>query len=522
MGAAREEILRRRRRNKKRKISRIPLSPMNSRPSSAISVRGEPATSEPFFTPDLPQVRSVTTPTIGSTNSISAHDRRMKFWSCPAAAAAADNKTKETRRHSQISPVRRASMMRNTSYSSGIASHIQQKEEDAHVRKRENRAQLMLRLRRRLLNFGPEHLFTIMDADESGQVDRHELLTGLESLGMHLLGGDFNTVFNELDIDGNGGIEIHELCQFLNTSWSGDDATPEHDHAGQYQLELEEQLQLKIMKKAAKEKRLLAESRAHTAALKQQAAADGNADESSRRVGKYLLNQQIKEERKQMERKQEIKDLSAAIYSSQLFVSVPKTVVRKFIEKSTKHRIRAGQPLFESGDAANICFFIVKGAIELSGARQTQVLEAGAMFGQEAVFFETKRDQGGGKRSARTTDLPPISISSNLDLPKQGGDSANPKITVACNESGMPLRTVTATVPASAGSGCICFGMNKKLADHLVASSDQFKARFLNTRRTFLSQPGAFQVANPMPAGSNPLSPSNQMRRLSQSTRTGW
>jgi hypothetical protein len=417
--------------------------------------------------------------------------------------------------------------MRNTSYASGIQGHIKQKEEDVYDRQAEKRAELTLRLRRRLQNFGPEHLFTIMDTDESGQVDKRELRAGLESLGMHLLRDDFDTVFNELDLDGSGGIEIHELSRFLDSAWSADQVTPKHDSAGQYQLELEEQLQLKKMKKAAKEQRLLAESRAYTAALKQQARTDGVTDKSTKRVGKYLLQQQIKEERRQLERQQEIKDLSPAVFAAPVFVGVPKSVVRTFIEKSTKHRIRPGNPLFKSGDAADICFFIVKGVMELSTDDGTSyTLEAGAVFGQEAIFVEKKaaRSNRSSPRSPRNVDLGLPSIATS--------DAAADHKASDLGAPGGPvheLRTLSATVPADAGTGCICFGLNKKLVEHLVGSSEQFKARFANLRRAFLAEkavPPVLQAAVPSAADitshSPPSTPSTPSIRKTRRESAVW
>ena len=68
----------------------------------------------------------------------------------------------------------------------------------------------------KLNNYTVAHMHQILDEDGNGHVDRMEFVTGLERMNiMGLTKKDYNTIFEHIDIDGNGFLSVNEFGLFL-------------------------------------------------------------------------------------------------------------------------------------------------------------------------------------------------------------------------------------------------------------------------------------------------------------------
>ena len=63
----------------------------------------------------------------------------------------------------------------------------------------------------------PEMTFNMIDADGSGRVDKGEFSLGLELCGLELEEEDIDLMWNYLDDDGGGDLDVSEMCQKLDT-----------------------------------------------------------------------------------------------------------------------------------------------------------------------------------------------------------------------------------------------------------------------------------------------------------------
>ena len=60
------------------------------------------------------------------------------------------------------------------------------------------------------------HLHEILDKDGNGYVDRMEFVTGMEVMNIAgFLEQDYNTIFEHIDLDGNGFLSVNEFGLFL-------------------------------------------------------------------------------------------------------------------------------------------------------------------------------------------------------------------------------------------------------------------------------------------------------------------
>ena len=67
-----------------------------------------------------------------------------------------------------------------------------------------------------LNNITLNNLHEYLDKDKNGQVDRMEFVSGLEEMNVPgLLKRDFITIFEKIDIDGNGFLSVNEFSLFL-------------------------------------------------------------------------------------------------------------------------------------------------------------------------------------------------------------------------------------------------------------------------------------------------------------------
>ena len=56
----------------------------------------------------------------------------------------------------------------------------------------------------------------ILDKDGNGYVDRMEFVTGMEVMNIAgFLEQDYNTIFEHIDLDGNGFLSVNEFGLFL-------------------------------------------------------------------------------------------------------------------------------------------------------------------------------------------------------------------------------------------------------------------------------------------------------------------
>lgn len=87
------------------------------------------------------------------------------------------------------------------------------------------------------------------------------------------------------------------------------------------------------------------------------------------------------------------------LLKSNLFYSVPPANIQEIFRRMKPREYRAGSTVITQGEAADCCFFVKKGACEVSvrspGAEQPVVIamiEAGQGFGEEALLSETTRN----------------------------------------------------------------------------------------------------------------------------------
>lgn len=61
-----------------------------------------------------------------------------------------------------------------------------------------------------------EALFARYDIDNSGGIDRHELLVALNSLGLSTDSSQASKVLEKYDVDGSGVLEVSEFCHLID------------------------------------------------------------------------------------------------------------------------------------------------------------------------------------------------------------------------------------------------------------------------------------------------------------------
>lgn len=87
------------------------------------------------------------------------------------------------------------------------------------------------------------------------------------------------------------------------------------------------------------------------------------------------------------------------LLKSNLFYSVPPANIQEIFRRMKSRELKAGEVVIRQGDTADCCFFVKKGACEVSvlspGAAQpvaVAMIEAGQCFGEEALLSETTRN----------------------------------------------------------------------------------------------------------------------------------
>jgi CRP-like cAMP-binding protein len=92
-------------------------------------------------------------------------------------------------------------------------------------------------------------------------------------------------------------------------------------------------------------------------------------------------------------------DWMIKLLKSNLFYSVPPANIQQIFRRLKPMPLAAGDAVIRQGDSADCCFFIKKGVCEVSvlapGAEQpvsVAMLEAGQVFGEEALLSETTRN----------------------------------------------------------------------------------------------------------------------------------
>lgn len=77
---------------------------------------------------------------------------------------------------------------------------------------------LLFRWNLRLILFRnrpPESVFVQFDQDGNGRIDKDEFVKGLKTLGLHLSDKDTDLLWDFLDDDGGGDLDVHEMCSKL-------------------------------------------------------------------------------------------------------------------------------------------------------------------------------------------------------------------------------------------------------------------------------------------------------------------
>lgn len=64
-------------------------------------------------------------------------------------------------------------------------------------------------------NRPPESVFEQFDQDGNGRVDKDEFVKGLKTCGLHLSDKDTDLLWDFLDDDGGGDLDVHEMCSKL-------------------------------------------------------------------------------------------------------------------------------------------------------------------------------------------------------------------------------------------------------------------------------------------------------------------
>lgn len=92
-------------------------------------------------------------------------------------------------------------------------------------------------------------------------------------------------------------------------------------------------------------------------------------------------------------------DWMIKLLKSNLFYSVPPANIQEIFRRLKPQTLKAGDIVIKQGDSADCCYFVKKGACEVSvlspGAEQPVVvamIEAGQGFGEEALLSETTRN----------------------------------------------------------------------------------------------------------------------------------
>ena len=70
--------------------------------------------------------------------------------------------------------------------------------------------------------------FEIFDVDHSGSIDREELSSLLSALGFNYTEAQVQRIYDEVDDDGSGVIEINEFIKFMSMQmvlWVGSSST---------------------------------------------------------------------------------------------------------------------------------------------------------------------------------------------------------------------------------------------------------------------------------------------------------
>jgi hypothetical protein len=248
-----------------------------------------------------------------------ANTKTIIPWDKPQDAGQPVSEPKATPKL-RVKPKRRAKT-RRTSCVGGDSYREQFRQAEMTKKRDKRRGQVIVLLQSRVLGDDPEEIFRLWDTDGDGTLTRLEMKSGFDRVGLNLLKSDVDVLYDAIDIDNDGQVDVNEFSMFCKSAWA---STP--DPRFQYNKQLTttrlEEDSLKLMadeKKVftAQQLRRFQQQEAHRqmviqkeGAINLNTAAVQNSPSTARaqgRVRQYLIDRDMRYELKAAQQKQQAK-----------------------------------------------------------------------------------------------------------------------------------------------------------------------------------------------------------------------
>jgi calcium-binding protein CML len=242
-------------------------------------------------------------------------------------------------------------------------------------------------------------MFGRIDSNNSGEIDSPEMLQLALDLGLEMTLADMNTIFSEIDLDGNGAVSFEEFSEWFLLKGGKGDILRSRLKAWYKQISTTsaDDVQSMTVSVGFDRGRALAGTK----------RVDGKITYFFSRIsGAYSEISQFAEQQLTVEEKTGFSTIDKLVYlqQTQLFNSMELGHVLRVAQVCEQINMEEGEVLFEDGDEGHAAYFIMNGSMTLtSGGVEVPVEFTDKPFGEQT--FISAQNRAGSMIAAEDTIL---------------------------------------------------------------------------------------------------------------------